>query len=341
MLIVMRQGCTDRETDRVLNRIAELGWSGHTLLFGDRRVVGASSPDGAPDPTELEGLDGIDRVVPVEKPYTLASREARSERSRIQIGNVVVGGTDPIVIAGPCAVEDEGALVELAMFLRENGADVLRAGAFKPRTSPYSFQGLGMRGLEILARVRERCRIPVITEVLDEESLAGALEFVDILQVGARNMQNYALLKKVGRGGKPVFLKRGMNATMEDLLLAAEYVLSEGNPNVMVCERGIRTFSDHSRFTLDLSIVPALREASHLPVFVDPSHGTGDRGRVASMALAAIAAGADGVMVEVHADPARALSDGRQALLPSEFASLTSRIRALAIALAPGNEVVP
>ena len=341
MLIVMRQGCTDRETDRVLQRIAELGWSGHALVLGDRRVVGASTPEGVPDPTELEGLDGIDRVVPVEKPYTLASREARSERSRIRIGDTLVGGPAPVIIAGPCAVEDEAALADLAIELREHGADVLRAGAFKPRTSPYSFQGLGMRGLEILARVRDRCGLPVITEALDDESLAGALEFADILQVGARNMQNYALLRKAGRGGKPVFIKRGMTATMEDLLLAAEYVLSEGNPEVMVCERGIRTFSDHSRFTLDLSIVPALREVSHLPVFVDPSHGTGERTRVTAMALAAIAAGVDGVMVEVHADPARALSDGRQALLPAEFAELVTKIRELSTVLAPRGEVVP
>lgn len=341
MLIVMRKGCTDRDTDRVLRRIAELGRTGRALLLGDRRVIGVTGGAPALDPTDLAGLDGVDQVLRVHRPYKLASRESRPDRTTVSLGAARIGGGDPVLIAGPCAVEDEGALTELALRLKAAGAHGLRGGAYKPRTSPYSFQGLGTAGLEILARVRERSGLPVVTEVLDEDSLAGAREFADVLQVGARNMHNYALLRRAGRSGKPVLLKRGMTATLEEWLLAAEYVLAEGNPDVALCERGIRTFADHSRYTLDLAVVPAVREASHLPVVVDPSHGTGQRSRVAAMARAAIAAGADGILVEVHPDPARALSDGQQALTPEEFETLAGDLRALSAALASRTEVLP
>jgi 3-deoxy-7-phosphoheptulonate synthase len=341
MLIVMRKGCTDRDTDRVLRRITEMGRTGRALLLGDRRVIGVTGGESVPEPADLAGLEGVDQVLRVQRPYKLASRESRPDRTTVRLGSAVLGSGSPLLIAGPCAVEDEGALHELALRLKAAGAHALRGGAYKPRTSPYSFQGLGPAGLEMLARVRERSGLPVVTEVLDEDSLAGAREFADVLQIGARNMQNYALLRSAGRSGKPVLLKRGMTATLEEWLLAAEYVLSEGNPDVILCERGIRTFADHSRYTLDLAVVPAVREASHLPVLVDPSHGTGHRSRVSSMARAAVAAGADGVLVEVHPDPARALSDGQQALTPEEFEVLAGDLRALASALAARSEVLP
>jgi len=341
MLIVLRKGCTGRETDRILQRLSELGLSGQALRLGDRSVIGVAERDPALEPAHLDGLDGIERVLPMGTPYPLTSVDSRSGTTVVGVGQARIGASGVVVVAGPCAVEDESSLTDLALFLRDSGAHVLRGGAYKPRTSPYSFQGLGRAGLEILARVRERCGLPVVTEVLDDESLAAAREFADMLQIGARNMQNYALVRKAARAGKPILLKRGMTATLEELLLAAEYVLSEGNPDVVLCERGIRTFSDHSRYTLDLSIVPALRETTHLPIVVDPSHATGHRSRVPAMARAAIAAGADGVMVEVHPEPSRARSDGHQALLPGEFATLVGDLRAMSAALAARGETVP
>jgi 3-deoxy-7-phosphoheptulonate synthase len=268
--------------------------------------------------------------VAVERGARLASRDARAEDTSFTVGTVRIGGGGLVVCAGPCAVESEEQILSVARFLRGVGADLLRGGAYKPRTSPYSFRGLGREGLLLLARAREATGLPVVTEAIDEESLELCEQHADVVQIGARNMQNFALLRRAGRGKLPVFLKRGMSATLDELLLSAEHVLNEGNPRVILCERGIRTFSTHSRYTLDLSVVPAAQEATHLPIFVDPSHATGKSRRVASMALAAAAAGAAGVMLEVHPRPGEAMSDGSQAMAPAAFASLVSELRAIA-----------
>jgi 3-deoxy-7-phosphoheptulonate synthase len=333
VLIVMDHNATEADVARVVEAVTRMGLSAHTIPGEQRIAIGVTGNRGAVDPAALENLHGVLEVIPVSHPYKLVSREFHPDDTVVSIGGVPVGGRTVTVIAGPCAVESKERMVEVARSVKERGAKLLRGGAFKPRTSPYSFQGLGEEGLRILAHAREATGLPVVTEVLDTATVDLVAEWADCLQIGARNMQNFELLKAVGRTGKPVLLKRGMAATLEEFLLAAEYVLSEGNPNVVLCERGIRTFSDFTRNTLDLSVIPAVKRLSHLPILVDPSHGTGKRNKVIPMSRAAIAAGADGLAVEVHDRPEEALSDGPQALTPELFGELMAQIGPIAAAV--------
>ena len=330
MLIVMRVGATEEEVRTVEERIRLLGFRPHPIPGAERVAIGITGNHSPVDPAEFEGLPGVKEAIRVTRPYKLVSREVKPADSIIDVGGRPIGGPRIAIIAGPCAVESEKQARTIALAVAEAGADFFRGGAFKPRTSPYAFQGLGLEGLRILARIREETGLPIITEAVDEESLAMVEDHADAVQIGARNMQNFSLLKRAGRSKLPVFLKRGLSATLEELLMAAEYIVSEGNYRVFLCERGVRTFADHSRNTLDLAIIPSVKALSHLPVLVDPSHGTGRRDKVIPLARAAIAAGADGVMVEVHHEPHRALSDGPQAILPDEFAGLVRDSRAVA-----------
>ncbi len=329
MLVVMKKDSTPDDLKRVVRFIEDLGYRAHPIPGAERTAVGITGNSGSLDPTMFEVLPGVAQALPVTQPYKLVSREVKPEPTRIRVGSVEIGGGRFSVIAGPCAVESEAQILTIARLVKQAGGHLLRGGAFKPRTSPYSFQGLGEQALRWLARAREETGLPVVSEAVDEASLRLVEEHADIIQIGARNMQNFSLLRAAGRSGRPVLLKRGMSASLEDFLMSAEYLLSEGNYNVILCERGIRTFSQHSRFTLDLSVVPVVQKKSHLPIFVDPSHATGVRDRVAPMARAALAAGADGIMVEVHPAPDRALSDGPQALLPTQFEQLMAQLRAL------------
>ncbi|PYT11345.1 MAG: 3-deoxy-7-phosphoheptulonate synthase, partial [Acidobacteria bacterium] len=306
MLIVMESGATDVQIREVIERIQALGFRPHVIPGAERTAIGITGNHGPLDQAEFEILPGVQEAIRVTKPYKLVSREVKAVDSVIQVGGRPVGGSRLTIIAGPCAVETEAQTLTIARQVSEAGADLFRGGAFKPRTSPYSFQGLGLQGLKILARVREETRLPIVTEAVDEESLALVEDYADAVQIGARNMQNFSLLKRAGKSRLPIFLKRGMSATLEEFLMAAEYIVSEGNYQVFLCERGVRTFADHTRNTLDLAIVPAVKHLSHLPILVDPSHGTGRRDKVLPLARAAIAAGADGIMVEVHHDPAKA-----------------------------------
>jgi 3-deoxy-7-phosphoheptulonate synthase len=330
MLIVMKKGSTHADHDRVVRVIEELGFRAHSIPGAERTAIGITGNSGPLDPTIFEILPGVAQAVPVTRPFKLVSREVKPDPTLVRVGSLEIGGGAFQIAAGPCAVEREETYLACAHVVKQAGATMLRGGAFKPRTSPYSFQGLGKEGLRILARARQETGLPVVTEAVDEASLDLVEEYADVIQIGARNMQNYSLLRRAGRARKPVFLKRGMSANLEDFLMSAEYVLSEGNYQLILCERGIRTFSNHSRFTLDLSVIPSVRALSHLPIFVDPSHGTGMRDRVPSMARAGLAAGADGLMIEVHPEPARALSDGPQAMLPDAFADLVRELRLLA-----------
>ena len=327
MLIVMRADATDEQVDAVLKVIRELGLKPHAMPGATRTAIGITGNQGAIDPAHFENLAGVAEAIRVSKPYKLVGRDLKSEDTVVRIGDADIGGLEPAIIAGPCAVESLEQTLEIAELVAESGVKFFRGGAFKPRTSPYSFQGLGEEGLKILARVREQFGLKIVTEVLDTETSDMVEEYADVLQIGARNMQNFSLLRRVGQSAKPVMLKRGMSATLEELLLAAEYIMAEGNYNVILCERGVRTFADHTRNTLDLSIVPAVQNRSHLPIIVDPSHGTGKRHKVIPLARAAIAVGADGIMVEVHNHPERALSDGPQALLPEMFKQLVEEVR--------------
>ena len=340
MLIVMKPGSAREQTDRVLRLIAELDLRGDAVVVGERVAIGVCGGGPPPDPSRFERLPGVDRVLQLSGPLRLVSRQCKPEDTVIQIGPARIGGGEFAVIAGPCAVEDEDQILSVARAIKVQGADLLRGGAYKPRTSPYSFQGLGERGLELLARAREETGLPVVTEAIDEASLERVEQYADVVQIGARNMQNFSLLRRVGRCRLPVLLKRGMSSRLEDFLLAAEYILNAGNDRVILCERGIRTFADHGRYTLDLSVVPAVHQTSHLPIVIDPSHGTGVREFVAPLARAALAAGADGVMLEVHPQPSRALCDGPQAIVPEEFASLVADLRALAPLVSRRTETV-
>ncbi len=330
MLIVMDQGASEEDVARVEARIRGMGLRPHSIRGSQRTAIGVTGNREPLNPAEFEILPSVKAVIPVTQPFKLVSREAKPEDTRVEVAGRVIGGGSFVVIAGPCAVESLEQTIAVARAVKEAGAHLLRGGAFKPRTSPYSFQGLGEEGLRILARAREETGLPVVTEVLDTESVEMVAEYADMIQIGTRNMQNYPLLKKAGRSNRPVLLKRGMSATVDDLLMSAEYIAAEGNERIVLCERGVRTFSTHARNTLDLSAVPAVRSASHLPIIVDPSHGTGRRDRVAPLARAAVAVQADGLMIEVHNDPEHALSDGPQALLPPQFAQLMGEIRALA-----------
>ncbi len=315
MIIILKRSASEEERAAILRRIDEVGLRPHVSQGEERTVIGVVGDDRAIDPIPFEALPGVDRIVPILRPFKLASREFQGEPSRIAVGqNCTVGGNTFVVMAGPCAVESREQLLSTAAEVRKVGGQVLRGGAFKPRTSPYSFQGLGEDGLKLLAEARAQTGLPVITEVMAPEEVQLVARYADVLQVGARNMQNFNLLREVGNTDKAVLIKRGLSSTLEELCLAAEYVMAQGNRKVMLCERGIRTFERATRNTLDLSAVPVLKEWTHLPVIVDPSHGTGKRALVGSMALAAAAAGADGLLIEVHPHPDRAKSDGPQSL---------------------------
>jgi 3-deoxy-7-phosphoheptulonate synthase len=335
MIVVLSSTATPAQIDGVVHRVEALGFRAHLVRGEERTIVGVIGDDRRAEPVQFENMAGVDRVLPVLRPFKMASREMAHGPTRVTVGpNAVLGGDALVVAAGPCAVESREQLLESATAARESGARMLRGGAFKPRTSPYSFQGLGEKGIELLAEARAKTGLPFVTEVMTPAAVELVAEHADMLQIGARNMQNYDLLREVGRTRKPVLLKRALSGTIEELLMAAEYVLAGGNPNVVLCERGIRTFERATRNTLDLSAVAVLKEWSHLPVMVDPSHGTGKRSLVLPMALAAVAAGADGLLIEMHPDPDRALSDGPQSLTPEGFRDLMQRCRAVALAVA-------
>jgi 3-deoxy-7-phosphoheptulonate synthase len=334
MLVVMQSHATEEQVRAVCQRIESLGLKAHPIPGAARTAIGITGNDGTMDLGVLESLPGVIECIPVSKPYKLVSRDAKEEDTVLRIptprGDVLVGGGNVAMIAGPCAVETEAQCMAIAEQVAKSGCRLFRGGAYKPRTSPYSFQGLGEPGLRILAKVREKHGFGIITEAIDNESLDLVEQYADVIQIGARNMQNFSLLKRAGRAKKPVLLKRGMSATLDEFLMAAEYILSEGNYHVMLCERGVRTFSDFSRNTLDLAVVPAVKKRSHLPILVDPSHGTGKRHKVLPLSLAAVAVGADGLLVEVHHEPEKALSDGVQSILPEEFARLSQEVRQIA-----------
>ena len=326
----MDAAASAEDVARVVEAVETLGLQAHPIPGAQRTAIGITGNRGSVDSGAFENLPGVVEVIPVSAPYKLVSREAKRENTVVAVAGVPVGGTSLAVIAGPCAVESEEQALAIGRRVREAGARLYRGGAFKPRTSPYSFQGLGEEGLKILAKVRSETGLGIVTEVLDTETAELVAEYADCLQIGARNMQNFSLLRKVGRLKVPVLLKRGMAATIEELLLSAEYLLAEGNYDVILCERGVRTFADHTRNTLDLSAIPYVQRISHLPILVDPSHGTGKRQKVLPLSRAAIAVGADGLLVEVHHNPEAALSDGPQALLPEMFTQLMGEIGALA-----------
>ncbi len=330
MLVVMQMDATREQIDGVVRQIEARGLKAHPIPGAQRTAIGITGNLGILEPGLFESQAGVLEVIQVSHPYKLVSREFKPDDTVFEVGGVTVGGPGLLIIAGPCSVESYEQTLRIAQRVKAAGAHMLRGGAFKPRTSPYSFQGLGIDGLKILARVREETGLPVVTEALDIDVLDEVAAHADMVQIGARNMQNYTLLRRAGGCGRPVLLKRGMNATVTELLLAAEYILDEGNEQVVLCERGIRTFADHTRNTLDISAIPALQRISHLPVIVDPSHAAGIRNKVVPLSRASVAGGADGLIVEVHDDPGAALSDGMQALLPDEFEQLMKEIRLLA-----------
>lgn len=332
MIIVMKAGAAKKDRDAVLKRIRELGYKPHIIHGETRDVIGAIGDErGKAVLQSLESLHGVENVVPILQPYKLASKEIKKEQSLVRISDdVVIGGQQLIVMAGPCSVESEKQIIDSAIAVKKAGAHVLRGGAFKPRTSPYSFQGLEEDGLKLLAKARDLTGLPFVTEVINPETAELVAEYSDILQIGARNSQNFALLKKVGQLRKPVLLKRGMSMTIQEFLMSAEYIMSEGNQSVILCERGIRTFETATRNTLDLSAIPVLKEKTHLPVVIDPSHGTGNHRYVAPMCYASVAAGADGLIVEVHPDPEHASSDGPQSLKPAKFDIMMEKLKLFA-----------
>jgi len=333
MIVVMKAGSTQKQIDHIVELIEGLGLRSQLIVGTDRTVVAAigEKRDGAKQ--ALETGEGVEKVMPILAPYKMASTEVKKDPTCVEVLKLKVGAGKIGVIAGPCSVETREQILEVAHAVREAGATALRGGAFKPRTSPYSFQGLKEKGLELLAEAREATGLAIVTEVMAPEHVPMVAKYTDVLQVGARNMQNYPLLEAVGESGKTVLLKRGPSATMDEFLLAAEYILKTGNPNVMLCERGIRTFEDHTRFTLPLATVPYLHQTTHLPIVVDPSHGTGKASLVTPMAVASIAAGADGLIIEVHPNPEKALSDGEQSLTPAAFRELMAQCRVIAAAL--------
>jgi 3-deoxy-7-phosphoheptulonate synthase len=334
MLIVMQHGATPEQIERVVEVIEELGYQARPMPGAQRTAVGLVGNDGRVDESRLAGLAGVKEIIHVTQPYKQVSREWKQERTLVRLpGGITIGGDEVVIVAGPCSVESEEQILAAARLVREAGAPILRGGAFKPRTSPYSFQGLGLKGLKFLAKAREETGLLIVTEAMDPESVAVVAEYADLIQIGARNMQNFPLLKRAGRAGKPVLLKRGIAATITELLLSAEYLLAEGNHDVILCERGIRGFDSSTRNVFDLSAIAVVHELSHLPIIADPSHATGRRDKVIPMARAAVAAGADGIMVEVHPDPERALSDGAQSLYPEQFTELMRETRAIAEAI--------
>jgi 3-deoxy-7-phosphoheptulonate synthase len=330
MLVVMHSDADERQVAAVLDAIRQLNLTPHPLPGATRVAIGITGNTGAVDPRPLELLPGVKELIRVTKPYKLASREMHAADTIVKTPQTAIGPGTFTLIAGPCSVENEAMILRTAEHLMNRGVKLMRAGAFKPRTSPYAFQGMGQAGLDILAKARAKTGIGIVTELMDAAEADAVETAADVIQIGTRNMQNFSLLKRVGLARKPVLLKRGLAATLEDWLMAAEYVMAGGNYQVVLCERGVRTFSDHSRNTLDLSVIPPAKRLSHLPILVDPSHGTGKRDFVPPMALAALAAGADGLLIEVHPDPARALSDGAQSLDFAEFDRLLERVRRLA-----------
>jgi 3-deoxy-7-phosphoheptulonate synthase len=334
MIIITQPTATQQQIDRIVDRVREFGLEPHVSRGASRTIIGVIGSEELIRDKPLAGLPGVEAIVPVVKPYKLASYEFRGIASPVTIGDVRLGGAEKIaLISGPCSVESEDQILSIARIVKKAGARILRGGAFKPRTSPYSFQGLREEGLRFLAAARAETGLPVITEIMDPRDLGVIEKYADCLQIGARNMQNFSLLKEVGRSHLPVMLKRGFSATINDFIMSAEYILSEGNMKVLLCERGIRTFENMTRYTLDLNAVPILKSKTHLPVVVDPTHGIGLREFVPPMALAAVAAGADALMIEVHDSPEQAKSDGEQALVPETFAKLVTRIRAVAEAI--------
>jgi len=333
MIVIMKQGATRAQVVNVTARIEQLGCTVHISDGEERTIIGVVGNGRPLDKGAIERLDGVEQTVPVLRPFKLASRDFHPQNSIVPINGVSVGGKNLVVMAGPCAVEGRVELMEAAQLVKEAGAHMLRGGAFKPRTSPYSFQGLGEKGLRILADARRETGLPVVTEVMAPEQVPLVTTYADVLQIGARNMQNYALLHAVGEAQRPVLLKRGMMSTIEEMLMSAEYILSHGNNKVMLCERGIRTFEPYTRNTLDINAVPLLKQLSHLPVIVDPSHGTGKWELVESVSKAAVAAGADGLIIEVHPHPSQAMSDGAQSLKPETFSRLMDDLGAIARAV--------
>jgi 3-deoxy-7-phosphoheptulonate synthase len=330
MLVVMQSHSAPEEIDRVLNAIRQMGLTPHPMPGATRTAIGITGNTAAIDPRTLEVLPGVFELIRVTKPYKLASREMHSHDTVVRLPQGTFGDRHFAIIAGPCSVEDDATVLRTAEWLMARGIRFLRAGAFKPRTSPYAFQGLGLEGLEILRRARDRTGIAIVTELMDTDNADAVEEVADVIQIGARNMQNFSLLRRVARARRPILLKRGMSATLEEWLMSAEYLLAGGNYDVILCERGVRTFSDHSRNTLDLSVIPPVKALSHLPILVDPSHGTGKRDYVPAMAKAALAAGADGLVIEVHPDPDHALSDGAQSLDFDRFERLLGQLKTLA-----------
>ena len=334
MVVVMQEGATENQIQGVINKLMDMGFDIHRSTGARHTVLGAVGAKVDFDVREIELQDGVEEVLRISAPYKLASRHFRPEGSLIQLGKgVIVGGQHVVMMAGPCSVESEAQIEMIADHVAKLGVRVLRGGAFKPRSSPYSFQGLGREGLELMRRAADKHDMLVVSEVMDQTQIPLMLDYVDILQVGARNMQNYNLLKELGKIGKPILLKRGISATIEELLLSAEYIMAGGNYDVVLCERGIRTFESATRNTLDISAIPVIKKLSHLPIIVDPSHGTGRRDKVAPMARASVAAGADGLLIEVHHDPERALSDGAQALYPDQLAQLIKELQIIAPAV--------
>jgi len=337
MLIVMKASATAPEIDHVLEVVEAIGYRAHPLAGATRTAIGITGNDGAIDGRRFENLPGVAEVIRVSKPYKLITLDLRPEKTVVHVGEATIGGDELAIIAGPCAVESREQALAVAKVVKESGAHFFRGGVYKPRTSPYTFQGLGDKAWEIMSEIRETFGLKIVTEALDDSSVELVEKYGDVIQIGARNMQNSSLLKRAGRSKLPVLLKRGMAATLEEWLLAAEYIMAEGNYNVILCERGVRTFAQHTRNTLDLAAVPAIRRISHLPVIVDPSHGSGNTYMVTPLARAGVAVGADGLMVEVHDRPEIALSDGAQALTPGEYAELISEVRAIrAVTGAPG-----
>jgi len=337
MLIVLEKGTTEKGVQAIVRIIEKRGYTARPIPGGDRVSIGILHNKGSVDAAHFLGLDGVKEVIPVTKPYKLVSREFQRDNTQIKIGDAVFGdGTMP-VIAGPCAVESLEQVLTIARSVKKAGAMLFRGGAFKPRTSPYSFQGLGEQGLKFLAKVREETGLPVVTEVLDVENFDLVEAYVDVIQIGTRNMQNFSLLRRAGRSKRPVILKRGMSAMLQEWLMAAEYIMEEGNSNVILCERGIRTFVRHSRNTLDLSVVPAAKKESHLPIIVDPSHAAGVRDQVIPLAYASAALGADGQMIEVHNKPEEALSDGAQSLYPDQFTAVMKKMKAIRAIIGDGE----
>ncbi|MHB1005570.1 MAG: 3-deoxy-7-phosphoheptulonate synthase [Chloroflexota bacterium] len=337
MVIVMKLHATAEEIEDVVQNIESLGYRAHLSRGEERTIIGVIGDERPVEPEHFELLPGVERAVRILHPFKLASRDFHPENSVVRINGVSVGGKQVIIMAGPCSVESREQLLETAAAVKASGAHVLRGGAWKPRTSPYAFQGLGLKGLELLKEARSECKLPFVTEVMSPQEVTLVAQYADVLQVGARNMNNFSLLAAVGEIQKPVLLKRGMMATVEELLMAAEYILSRGNQQVMLCERGIRTFEPATRNTFDINAIPLLKSLTHLPVIADPSHGTGKRELVTPVARAAVAAGADGLIVEVHNNPAKALCDGAQSLKPEGFAALVADVRRIAEAI--GREV--